>query len=151
MSENRRTPPLIAPMERRHIPALAILEQRCFREPWSEAALAEECGKGIFLVAEQDETVVGYVGCQVVLDEGYLTNVAVAPEYRRQGVGRALVTQLLTEAKQQRLAFVTLEVRASNVAAIALYQQLGFEPVGQRPRFYSYPTEDALLMSRFFR
>jgi len=141
----------IIPMEVQHIPALAAIEHLCFREPWSEAALAEECGKGLFLVAEQDSQAIGYVGCQVVLDEGYITNVAVAPEHRRQGIGRALIVRLLVEAERQGLAFVTLEVRASNEAAIALYQQLGFVTVGQRPRFYSQPTEDALLMTRFLR
>lgn len=151
-------------MEPRHIAPLAAIEQLCFSQPWSEAALTEECGKGLFLVAELDgktlhpaaaspnaasPDIIGYIGCQVVLDEGYITNVAVTPAYRRRGVGRALVARLLAEAKQRGLAFVTLEVRGSNAAAIALYQQMGFVAVGKRPRFYSHPTEDALLLTRF--
>ena len=81
----------------RHLAALAQIEKACFHAPWSEAMLREELGKGIFLVAERDGQAVGYVGCQTVLDEGYITNVAVSPDCRRQGVGRALIAALTAE------------------------------------------------------
>lgn len=137
----------IVDMAERHLPALAEIEKACFHAPWSETALREELGKGIFLVAERDGTAVGYVGCQTVLDEGYITNVAVGPEARRQGVGRALLHELAARVRAEKLAFVTLEVRRSNAAAIALYESMDYEPVGTRKNFYENPTEDAVLMT----
>ena len=113
--------------------------------------LREELGKGIFLVAEQDGAAAGYVGCQTVLDEGYITNVAVSPDCRRQGIGRALVAALKARAAQAGLAFVTLEARASNAPAIALYEGAGFRRVGVRRNFYTAPTEDAVLMTLYLK
>ena len=94
---------------------------------------------------------VGYVGCQTVLDEGYITNVAVSPDCRRQGVGRALIGTLVSHAGAQGLAFVTLEARTSNMPAIALYENAGFQKVGVRKNFYTAPVEDALLMTFFLK
>ncbi len=136
----------ISPMAECHLCALAQIEQACFAHPWSEQGLREELEHGIFLVALLGDAVVGYVGCQTVLDEGYITNVAVHPDYRRQGIAQALLTELTAQA--HALAFVTLEVRERNTAAIALYTQAGYVPVGKRKNFYSHPTEDALLMTR---
>ena len=141
----------VVPMEERHLAALAEIEKACFHAPWSTDMLREELGKGIFLVAEQDGAAVGYVGCQTVLDEGYITNVAVSPGCRRQGIGRALIGALVSCAKAQRLAFVTLEARASNMPAIALYENAGFQKVGVRKNFYTAPAEDALLMTFFLK
>lgn len=137
----------VVSMAEQHLPALAAIEKACFAAPWSENALREELGKGIFLVAETGEGPAGYIGCQTVLDEGYITNVAVAPAYRRQGVGRELVGALLAHARRQGLTFVTLEVRRGNAPAIALYEGLGFVPVGVRKGFYRNPPEDAVLMT----
>lgn len=141
----------IVPMAERHLAALAEIEKACFHAPWSESMLREELGKGIFLVAERDGQVVGYVGCQTVLDEGYITNVAVSPDCRRQGIARALIAKLTDEARAAGLAFVTLEVRASNAPAIALYEGAGFGRVGVRKNFYTAPTEDAVLMTLFLK
>lgn len=141
----------VIPMEERHLAALAEIEKACFHAPWSAAMLREELGKGIFLVAEQDGAAAGYVGCQTVLDEGYITNVAVSPDCRRQGVGRALVAALKARAAQAGLAFVTLEARASNAPAIALYEGAGFRRVGVRRNFYTAPTEDAVLMTLYLK
>lgn len=138
----------IVPMDERHLPALAEIERACFHAPWSENALREELGKGLFLVAEdENQTVCGYVGCQTVLDEGYITNVAVSPDFRRQGIARALIAELTAKAGENKLAFVTLEVRESNAPAIALYTGAGFVPVGKRKNFYSNPAENAVLMT----
>ena len=137
----------ILSMEERHLAALAEIERACFHAPWSETMLREELGKGIFLVAEQDGRTAGYVGCQTVLDEGYITNVAVSPDFRRQGIAKALITELMKQAQGKGLAFVTLEVRESNAAARALYAGAGFQPVGIRKNFYSNPTENAVLMT----
>lgn len=141
----------IVPMAERHLAALAEIEKACFHAPWSESMLREELGKGIFLVAERDGQAVGYVGCQTVLDEGYITNVAVSPDCRRQGVGRALIGTLVSHAGAQGLAFVTLEARTSNMPAIALYENAGFQKVGVRKNFYTAPVEDALLMTFFLK
>lgn len=141
----------VVPMEERHLDTLAEIEKACFHTPWSADMLREELGKGIFLVAEQDGAVAGYVGCQTVLDEGYITNVAVSPDCRRQGIGRALVGALASHARGQGLSFVTLEVRASNAPALALYEGAGFRRVGVRKNFYTAPAEDAVLMTLFLK
>ena len=141
----------VVPMEERHLAALAEIEKACFHAPWSTDMLREELGKGIFLVAEQDGAAVGYVGCQTVLDEGYIANVAVSPACRRQGIGRALVRALVSHARSQGLTFVTLEARASNAPAIALYEGAGFRRVGVRRNFYTAPTEDAVLMTLYLK
>lgn len=141
----------IVPMAERHLTALAAIEKVCFHAPWSEKMLREELGKGIFLVAERDGQAVGYVGCQTVLDEGYITNVAVSPDVRRQGIASALIAELTEQARMAELAFVTLEARASNVPAIALYEGAGFVRVGVRKNFYTAPTEDAVLMTLFLK
>ena len=141
----------VVPMQERHLAALAEIEKVCFHAPWSADMLREELGKGLFLVAERDGVAVGYVGCQTVLDEGYITNVAVPPDCRRQGVGRALIGTLVSHAGAQGLAFVTLEARTSNMPAIALYENAGFQKVGVRKNFYTAPVEDALLMTFFLK
>lgn len=112
--------------------------------------LAQELGCGIFLVAEHEGTVLGYLGCQTVLDEGYITNVAVSPERRRQGIGERLLAELLLRAQNAGLAFVTLETRMGNEAAISLYEKAGFIKVGVRRGFYRNPPEDAVLMTVYF-
>lgn len=137
----------VVPMAERHIAALAEIERACFHAPWSERMLREELDRGIFLVAERDGQAVGYVGCQTVLNEGYITNVAVSPACRRRGIARALLAALRARAETQGLAFVTLEARASNEPAIALYKGAGFVPAGTRKNFYTQPTEDAALMT----
>ncbi len=142
----------IVPFTAQHVCAVAQIEQACFAEPWTEEGLREELDNACarFLVAEaEDGAVAGYIGCHTVLDEGYIANVAVSPAYRRRGIGRQLVQALLERSED--LAFVTLEVRVSNQAAIALYTDCGFRSVGVRKKFYSHPTEDALLMTVFLQ
>ena len=115
--------------------------------------LAEELGNALsaFLVALDDsDQVVGYAGLQVVLDEGYITNVAVRPECRRQGIASKLLQVFLDFAEANQLAFLTLEVRASNYDAIALYGTRGFRSVGRRKNYYEHPKEDAIIMTKEF-
>ena len=140
----------IVVMQERHLAALAEIERACFHAPWSENMLREELGKGIFLVAEQDGRTAGYVGCQTVLDEGYITNVAVFPQYRKKGIATALIKRVFELAREKKLAFVSLEVRVSNSAAIALYEKAGFKEEGRRKNFYRDPREDALIMTKRF-
>ena len=120
-----------------------------FVDAWSRDAFVSDMKNPVarYLVAEQDGKTAGYVGCQTVLDEGYITNVAVSPDFRRQGIARALIAELTAKAGENKLAFVTLEVRESNAPAIALYTGAGFTPVGKRKNFYSNPTENAVLMT----
>ena len=143
----------IVPMDRSHLAGVAELERQCFSTPWTEAMLAEELYSetASFLVAE-DETgaVCGYAGLHVILDEGYIDNVAVAETKRRQGLAKRLC-EVYCRFASENLQFLTLEVRASNAPAIALYEGLGFREVGRRPDYYTKPKEDALLLTRHFR
>ncbi len=138
----------IVPFGAEHVCAVAEMERACFADPWTEDGLREEldnrCARFLTAVDERG-IVMGYIGCHTVLDEGYIANVAVAPAFRRRGIARRLVQALLMQSSD--LAFVTLEVRASNAPAIALYKSCGFAPVGTRRNFYSHPTEDAVLMT----
>ena len=143
----------IVPMNADHLDEIAELEQVCFSTPWSRNMLAEELDNACsaFLVALDDGGhVAGYAGLQVILDEGYITNVAVQPEYRRQGLAGQLLAVFLNFAKGNHLAFLTLEVRASNYGAIALYGGLGFRSVGRRKNYYEHPKEDAIIMTKEF-
>ena len=144
----------IVPMTADHLEELEKLERICFSRPWSRKMLAKELDNecAAFLVAEDAVTgkVVGYAGLLVVADEGYITNVAVFPEYRRQGVAAQIIQVFVNFAMGNRLAFLTLEVRPSNTAAIALYQGFGFEEVGRRKNYYDLPKEDALILTREF-
>ena len=143
----------IVPMTADHLDEVAELERICFSVPWSRNMLAEELDNllSAFLVALDDnDKVVGYAGVQIILDEGYITNVAVRPECRRQGVAAKLLQVFLDFAKANKLAFLTLEVRASNYDAIALYGSRGFRSVGRRKNYYEHPKEDAIIMTLEF-
>jgi len=152
MEENRMHVRIV-PMNGDHLDEVVELERICFSVPWSRNMLAEELDNllSAFLVALDDnDRVVGYAGLQVVLDEGYITNVAVRPECRRQGIAAKLLQVFLDFAKANRLAFLTLEVRASNYDAIALYGSRGFRSVGRRKNYYEHPREDAIIMTLEF-
>ena len=129
--------------------ALEAMERACFSDPWSREVLAAQLpdARHEFLVAERDGLLLGYIAMMCVLDEGDVSNVAVAPEARRRGVGRALLAGMLARARKRALSTVTLEVREHNAAAIALYGAAGFEPVGRRRGYYEHPREDAVLMT----
>ena len=144
---------IIVPMDRGHIPQIAALERECFSTPWSENMLSDALfdPKASFIVAEDGEGgVLGYAGLQVVLDEGYITNVAVRPEYRRQGIASELLEVFRRFGEGNHMAFLTLEVRASNTAARALYQKHGYAEVGCRKNYYEHPKEDAIIMTLEF-
>ena len=144
-------------MERRpargeDIPALAALERACFPEGADEAMLERflSDGRHRLLVAEEGGALLGYAWYEFVLDEGYVGNVAVAAEHRRRGVGRLLTEDMLSDARAKRLAFLTLEVRESNIPARGLYEKTGFQVVGRRKNYYERPREDAVLMTAVF-
>ena len=152
MEENRMHVRIV-PMNADHLDEVAELERICFSTPWSRNMLAEELDNACsaFLVAEDDAgRVVGYAGLQVILDEGYITNVAVRPECRRNGIAGKLLQVFLDFGQANHLAFLTLEVRPSNAAAIALYTRFGFREAGRRRNYYDLPKEDALILTRTF-
>ena len=141
----------VVKIEREHIKAIAELEKVCFSEPWSEETLLSAYKTGTkFFVAVKNNKVLGYVGISCIIDEGYITNVAVFPEYRRMGVGSALLNRIFSHACDEGLSFVSLEVRESNESAISLYEKFGFKIEGKRKNFYSNPSEDALIMTKRF-
>ncbi len=144
----------IVPMSAEHINEVAALELACFSRPWSRQMLAEELDNqcAAFLVAVEPETekVIGYAGLLVAADEGYITNVAVDPSRRRQGVAQQLLQVFDSFARGSRLAFLTLEVRPSNAAAVALYEGFGFRQVGRRRNYYDLPKEDALILTKYY-
>ncbi|MBR6573053.1 MAG: ribosomal protein S18-alanine N-acetyltransferase [Clostridia bacterium] len=128
---------------------IAMLEKECFSEPWSEKAILDaKENNTLFVVAQAEEKIIGYAGLQIVLDEGYITNVAVTKEHRGKGVAKALMEKLFKIAEEKDLAFITLEVRESNLAAINLYKKLGFEKEGERKNFYVNPKENGHIMTK---
>jgi len=134
-------------MRESHLDAVAALETVCFSAPWTREGLAEELRnpQAHFLVAEADGSAVGYIGVQEICGEGYVTNVAVLPQYRRQGIGERLMREAVSGAKDRGCDFLSLEVRVSNEAAIRLYERLGLHMMGRRKNFYRDPAEDAYI------
>lgn len=140
---------ILIPMQPRHLKAAAELERACFTHPWTEKQLAEDLDNELLtlLAAEgADGTLLGYGEVRTVVDEGTLERIAVAPQYRRRGVAEAILRRFLRDGRE-KLAFLTLEVRAGNAPAIALYEKLGFRVVGRRKNYYRELHEDALLMT----
>lgn len=137
-------------MEQSHIQQIAEMERICFSDPWSVQSISAELNNALslWLVAVDGDRVVGYVGSQSVLGWSDMMNLAVLPAYRRQGIGETLVTELIAKLREQKNTCLTLEVRASNGAAIALYEKMGFAVVGKRPNYYHNPKEDALIMRK---
>ncbi len=136
-----------------HLDDVTRLEQVCFSQPWTRAQLREELDNAlarVFVAVDDTGSVLGYGGLHYVLDEADVTNIAVFPTARRQGVARMILNAMDAFCAANGMAFLTLEVRASNEAAIALYCGAGFQQVGLRKRFYSRPTEDALLLTKYY-
>ena len=140
---------LIRRMDEESVAQVAALEQICFAHPWSLAAFESELHNplAVYFVALAGEDVAGYAGMHNILGEGHITNIAVNPKRRRSGIARALLDTLIDFARLHNLTLLTLEVRASNAAAIALYEGAGFAEVGRRIAYYDAPREDALIMT----
>lgn len=148
---------MIRRMTDRDVFQVAAIEKKIFSLPWSEQGFADALASRdtIFLVAEEEvanscgqvcKVIMGYIGMYISLDEGEITNVAVAEGYRRHGIGDALVEHILSEGKQAGVERFILEVRVSNEPAIRLYEKYGFVSVGVRAGFYEQPREDASIM-----
>ena len=135
-----------------HLDDVYIIETECFSHPWSKQSLEEELNNetSLFLVAKEENEVIGYIGMSIVIDEGYIFNVAVREKYRNKGVATALINELVTYGKKNNFSFITLEVRESNLPAISLYSKFGFIKAGERKDYYSNPKENAILMTKYF-
>ena len=137
-------------MTAQHVAQVAALEKMCFADPWSENSVAAELEHdySVWIVALEDETVVGYVGAQVSFEEADMMNVAVHPDHRRKGIAEAVIQELIARLKQRQCEGLSLEVRASNTPAITLYEKMEFIQVGLRKNYYRNPKEDALILRK---
>ena len=140
----------IIEMTQEHVKRVAELEAACFSMPWSEKTIAGELTNplSLWLVATDDDCVVGYIGSQSVMGQADMMNIAVDSQFRRQGVAGSLVDALICRLCEKKVTSLTLEVRVSNDAAINLYAAKGFTEVGRRPNYYSRPKEDALILRK---
>ncbi len=144
---------IIDGLKQKYTDSIARIEKQNFSEPWSEEALRCELTNPVarYFVAVDEGRVAGYMGVHIIIDEAYITNIAVDDEYKRQGIGRNLMQTAIVECKEKGCAFITLEVRVSNEAAIGLYTSFGFKNMGIRRNFYTNPAEDAMIMTLDFR
>ena len=138
----------IKKMSERDCGAVWELQKKCFSVPWSLESIREmfETEGYLNLTAWEDGVLAGYIGIKAVLDEADITNVAVDPDRRRQGIGKMLLRELLAKAGDMGIRRIFLEVRVSNTAARALYEQAGFRTVDVRKNYYEKPKEDAYIM-----
>jgi ribosomal-protein-alanine N-acetyltransferase len=144
----------VVPTEPDHLSEVAAIERICFSQPWSNLGLmrAISARDSVFLSAiDAQGRIAGYAGMMTVLDEGYITNVAVRPDCRRQGVAQMLLRRMEDEARRRGLSFISLEVRVSNHGAIALYSGEGYVDMGLRRGYYDLPKEDARIMTRWLK
>ena len=142
----------ISPMTPSQVPAVAALEAASFSTPWSERSIRSELENpwAIWLTATDGDALLGYLGVQYGPDGGDLLTVAVDPACRGQRIAQTLLETVCRALREKSLRYLTLEVRPSNLSALALYRRLGFRPVGRRKSYYRSPTEDALLLTLFF-
>lgn len=139
----------IEPMRRRHLPGILRIEHHAHPRPWSLGVFASELAQGAaryYVVARMDGRVCGYAGLMFVADEAHITNIAVAPWARRQGVASRLMAHLMDESLRRNCGAMTLEVRMGNTPAQDLYRKFGFESAGVRPNYYPETGEDGLIM-----
>ena len=140
---------LVREMEEKDIDGVLKIEELSFTTPWSKEAFTLEVtanNLAKYVVAEKDGRIVGYGGVWLIIDEGHITNIAVEPQYRGQGIGNFLVEKLINICKDRGITNMTLEVRKSNIVAQSLYKKYGFKECGIRPGYYSDTKEDAIIM-----
>ena len=133
-------------------PAILAHEEECFSMPHTLSQIEHELDDGIhhYLCAYENGSLTGYVSYSLIADEIYIGNVAVEPEFRRQGIGSALIDELISQAEGCGAVFITLEVRDGNAPARALYESKGFHYIAYLKDYYSAPKEDAVIMTLFF-
>ena len=145
------SPVKISIAEKSDIKKIAELEKVCFSFPWSEKSIEEGMDYGAtFFKAEYNGEFAGYIGVTAVSGEGYINNIAVDPDLRKKGIGAMLLDRAVVFSRQQKLDFLSLEVRESNLTAINLYKKAGFKKQGVRKNFYDNPKEDGIIMTRRF-
>ena len=143
---------LVSKAETADAALISTIEQQCFSLPLTAEQIAAQIDdeKYVVLCVRNDSgEILGYAGMYHVLDEGYITNVAVAAASRRKHLADALISKLLEISEGLALSFVTLEVRESNLPAISLYKKHGFEEAGLRKNYYLAPRENAMIMTKF--
>ena len=139
----------VRPMVMTDVDGVMAVEQDSFLTPWSRSAFEEELAQNRlarYIVAVENDEIVGYAGTWLVINEAHVTNVAVSGQRRREGIGRLLMQKLMDLARENDMESMTLEVRVSNAAARHLYEQLGFVEAGIRKNYYSETKEDALIL-----
>lgn len=143
----------VRPMRREDISSIVQLEKTCFSSPWSQDTLLSELTNDTarFFSAFYHENFAGYLGANNICGEVYIGNIAVFPEFRRLHIATALLENLFDSAQKEKANLITLEVRLSNLPAIYLYKKFGFFSMGERPNFYSSPTENALIMTKYLQ
>ena len=141
---------MVLPMDVRHVPQIATLEAESFSLPWEESAIRAELENplALWLVWAEGERVLGYVGSQTCFEDADILNVAVLPAARRRGIAEALLRELEAWLSARGAERITLELRASNETAFALYRKLGYGQVGLRKNYYEKPREDALILQK---
>lgn len=142
----------IVPMTKEHIDGVVFVEENTFSIPWTRADFEREVNENnmaIYYVAIADDKVIGYAGMWHVITEGHITNVAVLEDYRKSGVGDALMTQLEAVAMEKEMVGITLEVRMGNAAAQHLYHKHGYRAEGIRKNYYPDTHEDAVIMWKY--
>lgn len=138
-------------IEPKDIISVAEIEKECFSKPWSVKMIEEKLGNdtSVFIVAEYDSKIIGYIGASAICGECYIDNIAVTANFRRMGLAKLILSKCIIQAKIQNCELITLEVRKSNQKAINLYQMEQFESVGERKAYYNNPTENALIMTKY--
>ncbi|MCK9267780.1 MAG: ribosomal protein S18-alanine N-acetyltransferase [Alkaliphilus sp.] len=140
---------IVRKMELSDIDSVVDIEKRSFPMPWTRGAFISELRRNKlarYYVVEVGGRVVGYAGLWLVMNEAHITNIAIHPKYRGRGMGKKLVGGLIEEILKINIYRITLEVRPSNTAALALYKKFGFVPCGIRPEYYRDNNEDAIIM-----
>jgi len=143
---------IIETLKNQYIDGIDEINRLSFSKPWSKSLIAQDMDNPncFYAVGIEENQVVGYAGITVIAGEANITNVATHPDRRREGIGKKLLSHLIDICKENNFLLITLEVRRSNIAAIALYKSLGFEIEGERKRYYSDNGEDALIMTKRF-
>lgn len=139
---------MIRPMKSKDIKEILVIEAKAFSVPWTESDFISELEnpRAHYLVFEEKGILIGYAGFWQVLEEGHITNIAIAPEFQGQGYGKKLIQAMLNNARSIHIEQMTLEVRESNVNALKAYSSVGFHIEGRRSQYYTNPNEDAIIM-----
>ncbi|AGK99044.1 ribosomal protein S18-alanine N-acetyltransferase [Clostridium pasteurianum] len=139
---------VVCPFEEKYIDSILSIEKLSFTDPWSKDSMERELNNNFarYVVVKLNDKVIGYGGMWIILDEGHITNIAVAPEYRCIGAGKLILKSLINICKKEKVISLTLEVRVSNTIAQGLYSKFGFVTEGIRKNYYADNNENALIM-----